>query len=120
MISPDGNRVLYTSESWTEMRQIVAALDGSKRQQINDGASIAWNNRWSPDGKRIAFTSRNDPKSELAIFIVNADGSERHPGYLRACIRGRSTIACMVDRRSLDCCSGQQSSAEEIGTCLGN
>jgi Tol biopolymer transport system component len=30
---------------------------------------------WPPDGKRIAFTSRNDPKGELAIFAMNADGT---------------------------------------------
>jgi hypothetical protein len=32
---------------------------------------------WSSDGKRIAFTSRSDPKAELAIFVMNADGSGR-------------------------------------------
>jgi TolB protein len=56
---------------------MISAPDGSKPQSITDGSFIAWNNHWSPDGKRIAFTSRSDPKTELAIFVMNADGTER-------------------------------------------
>jgi Tol biopolymer transport system component len=78
VISPDGKRVVYWSGEWTAMRVFVAPLDGKAQpQQINDGSSIAWMMRWSPNGKQIAFTSRNDAKSELAIFVVNADGSDR-------------------------------------------
>jgi Tol biopolymer transport system component len=78
VVSPDGKQVVYWSGDWTNMRVFVASLaDLSKPRQINDGTSIAWMTRWSPDGKQIAFTGRNDPKSELAIFVVNADGSGR-------------------------------------------
>jgi Tol biopolymer transport system component len=76
-ISPDGKRVVYMAGSWTSMRLMVSALDGSNAQQITDGSSVAWNNQWSPDGERIAFTGRNDPKSELAVFVMKSDGSER-------------------------------------------
>jgi Tol biopolymer transport system component len=77
-LSPDGKRIIYATGSWTEMGLFVTSLDGSSPpRQINDGKSIAWMTRWSPDGKQIAFTGRNDPKSELAIFVVNADGSGR-------------------------------------------
>ena len=78
VLSPDEQQVVYWSGDWTSMRVFVAAADGSSTpRQINDGTSIAWNTRWSPDGKQIAFTSRNDPKSELAVYVVNADGSGR-------------------------------------------
>lgn len=76
-LSPDNKRLVYMAGSWTEMQLIVSALDGSSPRTINDGKSIAWNNRWSPDGKRIAFTGRNDAKGELAVFVINVDGSER-------------------------------------------
>ena len=77
MLSPDGKRVVYMAGTWTATRLMVSALDGSGAKQINDGTSIAWNNHWSPDGKRIAFTGRNDPQGELAVYVINADGSER-------------------------------------------
>jgi TolB protein len=77
LLSPDGKRILYATGTWTEMRLMISAFDGSNAIQINEGTSIAWNHRWSPDGRRVAFTSRTDPKSELAVFLVNADGSGR-------------------------------------------
>jgi len=78
MLAPDGKRVVFMAGTWTATRLTVSALDGSHAQQITDGSSIAWNTHWSPDGKRIAFTGRNDPNGELAVFVMNADGSERH------------------------------------------
>jgi Tol biopolymer transport system component len=75
--APDGSRLLYMTGTWTATRLMMAASDGSKPQPITDGSSIAWNSHWSPDGKRIAFTSRSDPKADLAIFVMNADGSGR-------------------------------------------
>lgn len=76
-LSPDRKRVVYIAGTWTAMRLMVSATDGSNPQQITDGSSIAWNSHWSPDGKRIAFTGRNEPKGELAVFVMNADGSDR-------------------------------------------
>lgn len=76
-LSPDGSWLLYTTGTWTATKVMVTRLDGANPQQITDGSSIAWNAHWAPDGKRIAFTSRNDPKGELAIFVMNADGSGR-------------------------------------------
>ncbi len=78
-LSHDGKRLVYMAGTWTATRLMVAGGDGTNPRQINDGSSIAWNNHWSPNGKRIAFTGRDDPKSELAVFVVNADGSSmRH------------------------------------------
>ena len=77
MLSPDGKRLVYMAGTWTATRLMVSALDGSNARQINDGAPIAWNNHWSPDGKRIAFTGKNELGEGLAVFVMNADGSER-------------------------------------------
>ena len=76
-LSPDGRRLVYMAGTWTETRLMVSAADGSNARQINDGASIAWNSHWSPDGKRLAFTGRPDSTDGLAIFVMNADGSDR-------------------------------------------
>lgn len=76
-LSPDGQRLLYMAGTWMASKLTISAPDGSEPKEITDGSSIAWNSHWSPDGKQIAFTGRNDPKGELAIFIMNADGSDR-------------------------------------------
>lgn len=76
-LSPDGKKLLYMAGTWTATRLMLSQLGASNARQINDGSSIAWNNHWSPDGKRIAFTSRNGPNGELAIFGMNADGTHR-------------------------------------------
>jgi len=76
-LSPDGKRLVYMAGTWTATRLMVSALDGSNAKQITDGSSIAWNNHWSPDGGRIAFTGRTDLNGALAVFVMNADGSER-------------------------------------------
>jgi TolB protein len=75
--SPDGKHVVYMAGTWTATRLMVAAMDGTQTKQLTDGSSIAWNTRWSPDGKRLAFTGRQESKGELAIFVMNADGSDR-------------------------------------------
>jgi len=74
VLSPDESRVLYWTGSWTSTRLLVARLDGSAVQQITDGSSIAWNSRWSPDGREIAFTGR-DAAGTLDVCVINADGS---------------------------------------------
>lgn len=77
MLSPDGKRLLYMAGTWTATLLTTSGIDGTQVKQVTDGSSIAWNAHWSPDGKRIAFTGREGPKSELAVFLMNADGSER-------------------------------------------
>jgi TolB protein len=75
-LSPDGARVLYWTGTWTAVTLFVSALDGSGKKQLTDGSSVAWNTRWSPDGKRIAFTGR-DEKEILHVYVMDADGSGR-------------------------------------------
>ena len=74
-LSPDGKRLVYMAGTWTETQLMVAAADGSNAKRIVLASPIAWNNHWSPDSKRIAFTGRGDPPRGLAITVVNADGT---------------------------------------------
>jgi Tol biopolymer transport system component len=76
-LSPDGTRLIYMTGTWTSTRLMISASDGSNPRPITDGSYIAWNIHWSRDGKHIAFTSRRDPEGELAIFVMNADGTGR-------------------------------------------
>jgi TolB protein len=79
-----GNNV-YMGGTWTASKLTISNIDGSNPKEITDASSIAWNSRWSPDGQMIAFTGRDDPKSELAVFLINADGSSvRHFTHVAA------------------------------------
>ena len=70
-LSPDAKRLVYLAGTWTATRLMVSALDGTNAKQITDDASIAWNNHWSPVGKLIAFTGRNDHLS-VKPSVVNS------------------------------------------------
>jgi Tol biopolymer transport system component len=74
--SPSGTRVLYAVGSWTAMHLMTSDPDGTNPKQITDGTFVAWGPRWSPDGRSIAFASRETAK-ELNVWVMSADGSER-------------------------------------------
>jgi TolB protein len=77
VIAANGTGETQLTRTPEATRLMVSAADGSNAKQINDGASIAWNSHWSPDGKRIAFTGRPDSSDGLAVFVMNSDGSGR-------------------------------------------
>tara|TARA_B100000686_G_scaffold62935_1_gene67541 strand:- start:827 stop:1174 length:348 start_codon:yes stop_codon:yes gene_type:complete len=49
--------------------------DGSNKLQLTSNNSNNWDPTWSPDGKKIAFTSTRDGNWE--IYIMNPDGSDQ-------------------------------------------
>jgi Tol biopolymer transport system component/DNA-binding winged helix-turn-helix (wHTH) protein len=48
--------------------------DGSERRQLTYPPLIASLPRWSPDGKRIAFSAAADASSPLKLVVISADG----------------------------------------------
>lgn len=74
LISADGKRVLYALGTWTEVKLMESDLDGANARQLTDGSSVVWTPRWSPDRKRISFTSRRD--GVLQIYSIDARGSD--------------------------------------------
>lgn len=80
--SPDGRRILFrrllrqrTSEGTLINSEImVMNRDGSGAANLTRDAFFDGWPAWSPDGRRIAFSSnRSDP---YQIYVMNADGSE--------------------------------------------
>ena len=74
-VSPDGEWL--TAYSMGQQRHIyVMRTDGTEQHDLTpDNYRHAWP-RWSPDGQRIAFTSRRTGDYEL--WIMNRDGSDLH------------------------------------------
>src|SRR5260370_2561123 len=57
-------------------------LDGSQRLQLTDSSIVVGLPRWSPDGKRIAFSARKT-SADWKIYVVSADGGS--PEQLTPC-----------------------------------
>jgi TolB protein len=84
--SPDGRRIAFVATpgvradsapaEWAAQRQIfVMNLDGTGLRRLT--ASPGGNNfpAWSPDGRRIAFSSGRDRAGGAQVYVMNADGS---------------------------------------------
>jgi serine/threonine protein kinase/Tol biopolymer transport system component len=69
--SRDGEWVTYVSFPQSTLWR--SRLDGSQRLQLTDSSMVVGLPRWSPDGKRIAFSARK-PSEEWKIYVVSADG----------------------------------------------
>ncbi len=79
-ISPDGRYVAYLVQqaNWEEnefVTQIWLANTGTgERIQLTSGKKSSDNPRWSPDSRRLAFTSKRDGKAQ--IYVISAAGGE--------------------------------------------
>lgn len=81
-LSPDGQTVVFTLQEWsieknksTQSLWLVATAGGEPRRLTtaasSDGAPV-----WSPDGTRIAFTSRRGDDEANALYVIPVGGGE--------------------------------------------
>ena len=72
--SPDGRRIVFSSNRSGARELWVCDADGSNPIQITHfGGPPAGTPRWSPNGREIAFDGRPDGNAD--VFVVNAEGS---------------------------------------------
>lgn len=87
--SPDGTKIAFTmggslnSFGVTQGYIMVMNADGSNAIFLtisNNGGGTDYQPKWSPDGTKIAFTTRRE--IDFDIYIMNADGSNPHNMFM--------------------------------------
>ena len=79
-ISPDGKHVLYTvsKADWEQNGYVThiwrVGSNGMENVQLTRGDKSCGNQRWSPDGKQIAFTTSRSGKNQ--IWLMSNSGGE--------------------------------------------
>ncbi len=79
-ISPDGTMVVYSvrEADWEQNEFVsqlwIAPVSGAAPYQLTRGKASAGNPRWSPDSKRIAFSTSRDGKGQ--IWLISPTGGE--------------------------------------------
>jgi Tol biopolymer transport system component len=71
--SPDGEKIAFYDYGAIN----VINADGSGRRSITNTELIEGFPTWSPDGEKIAFTCYRYGDEQSALYVINADGSDR-------------------------------------------
>ena len=77
-ISPDGRRVIFGRTGYDVMKDTkrsalwIASSDGSDMHALLSPKRQAASPRWSPDGRRIAYVSSTEGKSEIVVRWIDS------------------------------------------------
>jgi TolB protein len=73
--SPDNSTLLFSSNISGKAQLYTVSVDGDAPKQIMSSPGNSFLGTWSPDGKRIAFTSDQIDGITNQIYVMTADGS---------------------------------------------
>jgi TolB protein len=76
--SPDGQKIVFTSDRDGDSEIFVMDKDGSNVKQLTDNDGHDGMPRWSPDGTKLAFDTDREG-GDWDIYIMNPDGTSPEP-----------------------------------------
>ena len=76
--SPDGKKILYSSDEGSEFDPEVWVMNanGTGKQRLTDNQAVDVGVAWYPDGSSILFLSDRDGQADLDLYTMNPDGSD--------------------------------------------
>lgn len=74
-ISPDGQRVAFTSNRNGNWDIYVMSVTGGQAVQITADGSAELHPTWSPDGKRIAFCRMGEVSARWEMWVTDVNGA---------------------------------------------
>ncbi len=72
--SPDGSRIVFTSERDGDLEIYTMAADGTDVRRVTNAKGYDGGPFFSPDGKRIVWRGDRKGDQKLQIFVADADG----------------------------------------------
>jgi dipeptidyl aminopeptidase/acylaminoacyl peptidase len=81
-LSPDGKTVVFTIQEWSiEKNKSTSSLwlvdtAGGAPRRLTQAAASDGSPAWSPDGTRLAFTSKRGDDEAASLYVLRTDGGE--------------------------------------------